>query len=158
MFSPQIKTIGSISKIYGLIATGFGTILILTSFILRVFFNAHHFPPHPKMNFKLYFVALHEVWMIYMPLMVLIGLLYLLSGQGLSHNRKFGKVLLLTSSLLNIGWFLFYINASRITVLPLVKNAFPSGIITFSFILTAFVTCGYPTFVLAYFWLAKAKG
>jgi hypothetical protein len=144
------KTISDLSKLYGLLGILFGSGLILFQFIQRMFFSADSFPSTPQMDFKLYFTALNKLWLTYIPFMILIGGMFFLSGYFISKNYKYGKMVLILSSTLNIIWYILYAVASWHDILPLILNAFSPNTFMISYTLTGMVMCAYPLFLLFY--------
>jgi hypothetical protein len=146
----SLKTIGDLSKVYGLLGMIFGSGLIFFSYIQRLFYNANHFPGNPNIDFKLCYAALSRLWLTYIPFMILIGGMFYLSGYFIIKKNKNGKRILLLSSILNIIWYFLYAIAAAHDIVPLMANVFSPKSFMESYIMTGIVTCAYPFFILIY--------
>ena len=141
---------GNISLVYGLLGAVFG-ILSLGGLLIGTNMLST-FPREPQVEkMKLYFTALQSVLFIYMPVMIIIGLLYILSGFLIKKGKKEGISFGVVSAILNIIWFVGYAISVYTVVLPAFPHKFHPSLFLGAMIITGIIICLYPTYYLISF-------
>ena len=97
---------------------------------------------------SLYLTALQNVWLLYMPIVFIIGLLYILSGFLIKKGRRMGIFFGVISALLNILWFAGYSVSLHTTVLPAMPHKFHPFVIAGALIFSGIILCLYPLYYL----------
>ncbi len=141
---------GNISLVYGLLGAVFG---ISALGVLPIGINMlSTFPREPQVEkMKLYFTTLQSVWLLYMPMMIIICLLYILSGFLIKKGKKAGISFGVVSAILNLIWFVGYAISVYAVVLPIFPHKFHLSLFIGALIISGIFICLYPTYYLISF-------
>jgi hypothetical protein len=153
-----MKTVSIISIIYGVLGVIWGTMVLAVIHVQKTIFE--NFPWPPEMNqfvdVPAMMSALHSFWSYLMPFIVVIALIYLVSGiLGLSEKPMaitFG----LLAAVFNIIWYVAYVIILQVEFIPVINTGefFPEklfqALIFLGMLLNAIFYCGYPVFLIIY--------
>lgn len=117
----KAKSAGLISLIYGFLGCGLGIFSLFTLYMGQKMLNNFKSTGEQFLKMKFYFNALHDSWLIYMPLIIIIGLIYILAGWLIKKGKKEGISVGIFAGILNLLWFAGY----AISILDNVMPAFP---------------------------------
>jgi hypothetical protein len=146
----KAKNAGLVTMVYGAVGCGFGLFALLITYVEnKMIVNFKSTDQLEKM--KIYFHALQNVWLIFMPLMILIGLIYLLSGYYLKKQRKEGISVGIVATILNILWFIGYVMSLITNVMPVFPHRIDPAVEISIFSLVGIITCLYPIYFLFIF-------
>jgi len=112
----KAKSSGVISIIYGFLGCGFGVFALLTIYAGQKMINNFKATGDRISKMINYFAALQNVWLVYMPLMIIIGLIYVSSGLLLKKEKKEGISVGIFAAILNLIWFAGYAISLNIRV------------------------------------------
>jgi hypothetical protein len=142
---------GTNSLAYGACGVVLGLFSSIFLFVFNIMVSSAKETPHIiKMGY--YVTALRSVWIIYMPIMVVIGVLYILSGWLLKNKKQKGIAVGIIASILNLFWFAGYAVSVIFKVLPTFPGKLPP--IEFQIIVLVIGTvvfCLYPIYFLLTF-------
>ncbi len=146
----KAKSIGLFSIVYGVIGCGFGLFaLLITYAVQKMIVNFK--PTEQVEKMKIYIKALQDVWLIYMPAMILIGLIYLFSGYLLNKHRKQGISVGMVAAIFNILWSAGYTMNIISNVIPVSSHPLKPAVQIFVTAIVGIVTCLYPLYFLLTF-------
>jgi hypothetical protein len=151
----KTKVISVLTMVYGGCTAVFGLFFLVIIFLQKLMFSA--MPSSVNfMNQRLYMETLHNIWLIFMPLLIFLGLLFLFSGYHLYKSRLVGKRLTQSASIAVILWFAFYAFILEVKAGAMMENTFILNNIVyvpfmvFSYLMSFVMICGYPVFLLFY--------
>ena len=104
-----------------------------------------------------YFAALQDVWLIYMPLMIIIGLIYVSSGLLLKKEKKEGISVGIFAAILNLLWFVGYAISLNINVMPVFPQKLEPASEIFVIAIAGIFICLYPLYFLFTFMKIELK-
>lgn len=143
----KAKSSGLISIIYGFVGCGFGVFALLMIFMgQKMIRNFESTDQIDKM--RIYFAALQQVWLIYMPLMIIIGLIYVLSGVLLKEDKKGGISAGIFAGILNLLWFAGYAISVNNNVMPVFPHKLEPALQIFAISIAGIFICLYPLYFL----------
>jgi len=142
---------GTNSVAYGACGVVLGLFPTIFLFVFNIMVSSAKETPHIiKMGY--YVTALRSVWLIYMPIMIVIGVLYILSGWLIKNKNQKGIVVGISASIFNLFWVAGYEVSLIFNVLPTFPGKFPP--IEFQiivFVIVAVIFCLYPVYFLLTF-------
>jgi len=153
-----MKTIGIISTVYG----SFGILMNLIGLIAisfqRIVIKAIPFSELKDAPFdiKEFITSIHSVGFIFIPLAIIIGIMFLISGIKMINDKPDAVTLTRFSSIFDIIWYISYIIVIYLTLVPVFSELPPIGervismVIVLSGIIGTIFSCGYPVFLLIY--------
>ena len=153
-----MKAISIITIIYGGLGAIWSMIGLLVISVQKMVF---HFIPDQDLqdmpfNFHDYIGSIHQLYLIFMPLMMIIAIFYLISGIRLLNEDSHAINLTRLSAVLNILWYVGYafsifglsqVFTSDFNISGEIIHRIMIVGIMFGFIFV----CGYPVFLLIYF-------
>ena len=153
-----MKTVSIISIIYGVLGVIWGTMILAVMQVQQSFLE--HFPWPPEVNqvidMPALISALHSFWSYLMPFVVVIAIIYIVSGiLGLSDKPQaiaFG----LLAAVFNIIWFVAFVIILQVELIPAINTGdfFPEKLfqvfVFFGLVFDAVFYCSYPVFLLIY--------
>lgn len=159
-----MKAISIITIIYGglgAIWSFFGLMIISLENTIFRFIPQQDFQDIP-FNITDLIGKVHQLYLIFMPLMMLIAVFYLISGIRLLNQNRNAIILIRMAAILNILWYIGY----AISILNFSRVFFPDfqpqatelihRIMIVGTVFSAVFFCGYPVFLLVYFSLKKS--
>jgi hypothetical protein len=136
---------------YGIFYSLYGLFSLLFLFVFKFMLNSS--PMNPSIiKMSHFFTALRSVWLIYIPIMIVIGLLYMLSGWLIKKKNQKGIAVGISASILNFFWFAGYVVSGILDVFPYWPGKLPP--VAFLIIVLVFWTivfCSYPFYFLLTF-------
>ena len=153
-----MKTVSIISIVYGVLGVIWGTMLLAVMQVQKAIFE--NFPWPTELNqiidMPAMISALHSFWSYLIPFVVIIAIIYMVSGiLGLSdrpHAIAFG----LLAAVFNIIWYVAYMVILQIELVPAINTGefFPEKmfhvLIFLGMLINAIFYCGYPVFLIIY--------
>ena len=159
----KTKVISVLTMVYGGGSAVFSLFFIAIIFLQKLMFST--MPSSVNfVNQRLYLETLHNIWLIFMPLLIFLGLLFLFSGYHLYKARLVGKRLTQGASIAVILWFAFYALIVEVKAGAMMENTFFLNDIlyvpfmVFSYLMSFVMICGYPVFLLFYLSRRHAQG
>jgi len=153
-----MKTVSVISIIYGVLGIIWGTMVLAAMQVQRAIFENFPWPEELNQFFDMpaLISALHSFWGIIMPFVVIIAIIYMVSGiLGLTEKSQASTFGLL-AAVGNIIWFVAYVVIMQIELIPAINTGelFPENMFQVIFflgiLLNAVFYCGYPVFLIIY--------
>jgi len=153
-----MKTVSVISIIYGVLGIIWGTMVLAAMQVQRAIFENFPWPEELNQFFDMpaLISALHSFWGYIMPFVVIIAIIYMVSGiLGLTDKPQaimFG----LLAAVGNIIWFVAYVVIMQIELIPAINTGelFPENMFQVIFflgiLLNGIFYCGYPVFLIIY--------
>ena len=153
-----MKAISIITIIYGGLVAIWSMIGLLIISIQKMIF---HFIPDQDLqdiplNFHDYVGSIHQLYLIFMPLMLMIAIFYLIAGIRLLNENENAINLTRLSAILNLLWYIGYafsiMNLSHVFTSDFdMSGEIIHRIMIAGIMFGAVFTCGYPVFLLIYF-------
>ncbi len=147
--------------VYGGGAVGFSLFFMILVFMQKWMVSGMPSSANPGfqarlMEQRIYMETLHSIWLVFMPFLVILGLLFAFSGYQLYRGREIGKRIAFGSALSTVLWFALYAVISTTSGGALARKMFGLndtlfvlfGI--FSYLVSFIMICGYPGFLLFY--------
>ncbi len=152
-----MKGLGIVAIIYGAAAIFLGLLGIFFLAAQNLFLELlPDYMEYPEgFDIRQTIVSLYTIWIVFVPLMMLIGVLFLFGGIRLYNNREMTG-LLKAASVANIIWYISYVAAILIFLVPEISitGIEIGGLITvgvlISAIINALIIIGFPVFLLVY--------
>jgi hypothetical protein len=151
----KTKVISVLTMVYGGGTAVFGLFFIAIIFLQKLMFST--MPSSVNfVNQRLYMETLHNIWLVFMPMLIVLGFLFVLSGYCLYNARDVGKRLAQGSSIAVILWFAFYALILEVKAGAMMENTFFLNnflyvpFVVFSYLMSFVMLCGYPVFLLFY--------
>ena len=160
-----MKTVSIISIIYGVLGIIWGTMVLAAMQVQRAIFENFPWPDELNQFFDMpaLISALHSFWSYIMPFVVVIAIIYMVSGiLGLSEKPQaitFG----LLAAVFNIIWYVAYVIILQVELVPAINTGefFPEKLfqvlIFLGILLNGIFYCGYPVFLIIYLNKKKQK-
>ena len=148
--------------VYGGCTAVFGLFFLVIIFLQKLMFSAMPSTVN-MMDQRLYMETLHNIWLVFMPLLIFLSLLFLFSGYHLYKARLVGKRLTQGASIAVILWFAFYALILEVKAGAMMENTFFLNNIlyipfmVFSYLMSFVMICGYPVFLLFYLSRRRAQ-
>lgn len=157
----KTKVVSILTMVYGGCAAGFGLFFMIIVFMQKWMISGMPSSANPEfqarlMEQRLYMETLHAIWLIFIPFLVVLGLLFAFSGYQLYKDREIGKRIAYGSSLSTVLWFALYAVISTTLGGPLARKMFGLNDFLFvlfgifSYLVSFIMICGYPVFLLFY--------
>jgi len=86
-----------------------------------------------------------------MPVMIIIGLLYILSGFLIKKGSKAGISIGVVSAIVNVIWFAGYANSVYTAVQPVFPHKFHPSLFLGALLMSGIIICLYPIYYLISF-------
>jgi len=153
-----MKTVSIISIIYGVLGVIWGTLVLAVMQVQSALFEDFPWPPEVNqfLDMPSLISALHSFWSYLMPFVVVIAIIYMVSGiLGLSdkpHAVTFG----LLAAVFNIIWYVAYVIILQVEFVPAINTGdfFPEKLfqvlMLLGVLLNGIFYCGYPVFLIIY--------
>jgi len=142
---------GSNSWGYGIALSLLGLFSLLFLFVVKFMLNRS--PINPSIiKMSNFYTALQSVWLVYMPIMIIVGLLYMLSGWLIKNNKQKGIAVGISASIINFFWFAGYVVSGILDVFPVYPGTLPP--VAFLIVVLVFWTVivyAYPVYFLLTF-------
>lgn len=154
------KVVSVLTMVYGGLEAAFGLFSLLGIFMQRLMMRATPSFSHPNfhggsLEFWLRIEITHNVWLVFMPFLIVLGFLFVVSGYQLYKNKGVSVPLIRVSSLSIILWFVLYA-VINVLWLPYITRGFELNhaflilLMILSMVMSFVMTCGYPVFLLFY--------
>ncbi len=144
----KAKSSGLISIIYGFLGCGGGVFSLLAIYLGQKMIGNFKSTGDQILKMNIYFTALHDVWFIYMPLMIIVGVIYVLSGWLIKKGKKEGISVGIFAAILNLLWFAGYAMSVNTNVMPVFPHKLQPPEQIFAFVITGIFMCLYPLYFL----------
>jgi hypothetical protein len=144
----KAKSSGLISLIYGFLGCGVGAFSLLMIYVGQKMLGDFKSTGDQILRMRIYFTALHDTWLTYMPLMIIIGFIYVLSGWLLKKEKKEGISVGILAAILNLLWFVGYAVSLNTNVLPIFPRNLRPAEQTFAIAIAGIFMCLYPLYFL----------
>lgn len=137
--------------IYGLVGCCFGLFALLLSYAAQKMIGNFESTGDQIIKMKSYFSALQNVWLIYMPLMIIIGFVYAFSGWLIQKEKKEGILIGIFASVLNLLWFAGYAISLYTNVMPVFPHKIEPAVQIVVIAMAGIFICLYPLYFLITF-------
>jgi hypothetical protein len=154
------KVVSVLTMVFGSLEAVFGFFSLLGIFMQRLMMRATPSVSHPEvhrgsMEFWLRIEITHNIWLIFMPFLIALGILFVVSGYQLYKNKKIGVPLIRGASISIVLWFILYCLISLsfgpyLFNIPEMNDVSFKIFLVLSGIISFVVICGYPVFLLLY--------
>ena len=152
-----MKAVSIITIVYGGLGSIWSMIGLLVISIQKMVF---HFIPDQNLqdmplNFHDFIGSIHQLYLIFMPLMLIIAIFYLISGIRLLKETSHAVNLTRLTAILNILWYIGYainiVNLSQVFTADIdISGELIHRIMIIGVSFGAIFACGYPVFLLIY--------
>jgi hypothetical protein len=153
-----MKTVSIISIVYGVLGVIWGTLLLAVMQVQKAVFENFPWPTELDqfIDMPALISALHSFWSYIIPFVVVIAIIYMVSGiLGLS-DRPQATTFGLLAAVFNIIWYVAYVILLQIELIPALTTSefFPEKLFQVLFFLGILINavfyCGYPVFLIIY--------
>ena len=153
-----MKTVSIISIAYGVLGLIWGTVVSVILKIESALFSNMPFPEEVQsiMDVPALMEALNGIWQFLLPFILVIAVIYILSGILHLTGKQQSRSLIMIAAILNIIWYLVYIYVIQSEMMPLlaIEEFFPmkylNMMVAFGMVFNGLFYCGYPIFLLVF--------
>lgn len=153
------KVVSVLTMVYGGLEAFFGLGLLFIIIMQKIMIWSASLS-HPKYNARSWIIwqnieITHNVWAVFAPFLILLGVLFFISGYHLYQNRPVGLRLVRVASVSIILWFVLYA-VINVLWLPYITRGFELNhtflipLMILSMVMSFVMICGYPVFLLFY--------